>query len=175
LRRHQLRRLVAGVAEHQPLVARALLRRLLALRFARVDALGDVLRLLGEQQVDEHPIGVEHVIIVDVADLADALARDLLDVEARLGGDLAADNADVRFDVGLARDAAELVLREAGVEHRVGDRVGNLVGMAFADGFRREDVSIAQCTLQPLFTVQQKSPRSIAGLARDLDRPRRAA
>ena len=88
-------------------------------------------------------IGVKHVIVVDVADLADALARDLFDVELGLGGDLAADDDDVRLDVGFARDAAELVLREAGVEDRVGNRVGDLVGMAFADRFRRKDVSVA--------------------------------
>ena len=53
-RRHQLRRFVAGVAEHQPLVAGALLRGLLALDLARVDALRDVGRLLRQQQVHEH-------------------------------------------------------------------------------------------------------------------------
>ena len=71
---------------------------------------------------------MKHVIVVDVADLANRFARDLFDVELRLGGDLAADDHHVRLDVGLARDAAELVLREAGIEHRVGNRVGDLVG-----------------------------------------------
>ena len=90
-RRHQLGRLVAGVAEHQALVAGALLGGLLALGLARVDALRDVGRLLRHQQVDEHLVGVEHVVVVDVADLADRLARDLLEVELGLGRDLAAD------------------------------------------------------------------------------------
>ena len=142
-RRHQLRRFVAGVAEHQALVAGALLGGLLALGLARVDALRDVGRLLRQQEVHEHPIRVEHVIVVDVADLADALARDLREVELGLRGDLAADDHDVRLDVGLAGDAAELVLLEAGIEDRVGNRVGDLVGMPLADRLRREDVSVA--------------------------------
>ena len=44
-RRHQLRRVVAGKAEHQTLIARALLGRLLPFRLLGVDALGDVGRL----------------------------------------------------------------------------------------------------------------------------------
>jgi hypothetical protein len=87
---------------------------------------------------------MEHVIVVDVADLADRLARDLFDVEFRLGRDFAADNDDVRLDVGFARDAAELVSREAGIEDRVGNRIGDLVGMALADGFRGKDVSVTR-------------------------------
>ena len=111
--------------------------------FLRVDALRDVGRLLRHQHVHEHLVRVEHVVVVDVADLADALARDLDEVELGLGRDLAADDHDVRLDVGFAGDAAELVLREAGVEDGVGNRVGDFVGMTFADGFRGEDVSVA--------------------------------
>ena len=44
-RGHQFRRLVAGVAEHQALVAGALLGGLLAFGLARVHALRDVGRL----------------------------------------------------------------------------------------------------------------------------------
>ena len=67
-RRHQLRRLVAGVAEHQTLVPRPLLRRLLALRRPRVHALGDVRALAGDQIGDEHLVGVKHIVVMDVAD-----------------------------------------------------------------------------------------------------------
>ena len=139
-RRHQLGRLVAGVAEHQALVAGALLGGLLAHRLLGIDALRDVGRLLRDQQVHEHLVGVEHVIVVDVADLADGVARDLDEVELGLGRDLAADDHDVRLDVGFAGDAAVLVLREACVEHGVGDRVGDFVRMTLADRFRGEDV-----------------------------------
>ena len=124
-----------------------------------VDALRNVGRLLREQQVHEHAIGMEHIVVVDVADLANALARDPLDVELRLGGDFTADDADVRLDVGLARHAAHLVLRNAGVEDRVGNRVGDLVGMSFADRLRREDVSIGH-------SRSKKKARRVAGRSR---------
>ena len=142
-RGHQLRRLVAGVAEHQALVTGTLLGGLLARGLLGVDALGDVGRLLRDQHVHEHPVGMEHVVVVDVADLADAVARDLDEIELGLGGDLAADDHHVRLHVGFAGDAAELVLCEARIEDRVGNRVGDFVGVTFADGFRREDVSVA--------------------------------
>ena len=75
-RRHQFRRLVARVAEHQALVARALLRVLLALGLARVHTLRDVRRLAGENDIHEHLVRMEHVVVVHVADLANGLARD---------------------------------------------------------------------------------------------------
>ena len=150
-RRHQLGRLVAGVAEHQPLVAGALLGGLLPRGLLRVDALRDVRRLLRDQQVDEHLVGVEHVVVVDVADFADGLTRDRLEVELGLGRDFAADHHDVRLDEGFAGDAAVLVTGETRVEDRVGNRVGDLVGMPLADRFRGEDVFV--------HNTPKKSPR----------------
>jgi hypothetical protein len=85
---------------------------------------------------------MEHIVVVDVADLADGLARDALDVEPGLGGDFAADDDDVRLDVGFTGDAAELVLLEAGVEDRVRNRVGDLIRVAFADRLRRKNLSV---------------------------------
>ena len=161
-RRHQLRRLVAGVAEHQALVAGTLLGGLLARGLARVDALGDVGRLLRDQDVHEHPVGVEHVVVVDVADLADAVAGDLDEIELGLGGDLAADDHDVRLDVGLAGDAAELVLLRG--THR-GPRRKSCRRLCRGDLRRRTPKR--RCIGCP-FRLQKKSPL-VAGLARDLD------
>ncbi len=146
--RHQLRRLVAGVAEHQALVAGALLRTNLALRLAGIDTLRDVRRLLRHEDVDEHLVGVKHVVVVDVADLADRVARDLHEVELGLGRDLAADDHDVRLDVGFTGDAAELVLRQARIEDGVGNRVGDFVGMAFTDGLGGKNVTVAHSPIQ---------------------------
>ena len=100
---------------------------------------------------------MEHVIVVHVADLADGLARDLREVELGLGGDFAADDHDVGLRVGLAGDAAELVLREAGVEDGVGDRVADLVGMALAHGFRREDVVFAHVSVSASLSRASKA------------------
>ena len=141
-RRHQLAGFVARVAEHQPLVARALLGGLLALGLLGVHALGDVRGLLGDDDIHEHLVGMKHVVVVDIADLADGFAGDGHEVELGLGGDLAAHDGDVGLHVGLAGDAAEPVLRQAGVQHGIGDGVRHLVWMALADGFGGEDITI---------------------------------
>ena len=142
-RGHQLRRFIRRVTEHQTLVARALLGGLLAFGLARVHALGDVGRLLRHDDVDENFVRVKHVVVVDVADFADGLAGDGDVIELRLGGDFTADDGDVGLDVAFARDAAELVLREAGVQHGIGNGVGHLVRMAFADGLGGKDIVLA--------------------------------
>jgi len=45
----------------------------------------------------------------------------------------------------LAGDPAGLVLGDQGVQHRVRDLVGDLVGVSFGDGFRGEQVSGSHC------------------------------
>ena len=120
---HQLRCLVAGEPEHQTLIAGALFRSSLAGGRLGVHALGDVRALGGEVVVDEHLVRMKNIVAIDVANPSDGIAHDLFDVELGLGRDLAADADDVALDEGLAGDAASFVLREAGVEHGIGDRV----------------------------------------------------
>ena len=105
-RRHQFRRLVAGEAEHQPLVTGALLRGGFAGRGLGIDALRNVRALRGQIVVDEHAVGVKHIIIIHVADPTDGIAHDLLYIELGLGRDFAADADDVALDECLAGDAA---------------------------------------------------------------------
>ena len=78
-RRHQFRRFVARVTEHQSLVAGALFGGLLAFSFAGVHALRDVGRLPGDDVHDENFVGVKHVVVVHVTDFADGVARELFD------------------------------------------------------------------------------------------------
>ncbi len=74
-RRHQVRRLAAGIAEHDALVAGALF----ALRVGGVvDALGDVGRLAVQQHVDLGGLPVEAALLV--ADGADRLAGGRLEL-----------------------------------------------------------------------------------------------
>ena len=110
-----------------------------------VDALGDVGGLLREQVRDKDLIGVEDVVVVHVADLADGGADDFLKVHFRLRGEFAGDDDVVALDQGLAGDAGETVLGEAGIEDGVRDAVGDLIGVALADGFGREDVGGVGC------------------------------
>ena len=71
--RHELRRLVARVAEHDALVAGA----------AGVDAHRDVARLLADELDDLHAVGIERLGRIDVADLTNGVARDALVVDGR--------------------------------------------------------------------------------------------
>ena len=68
-----------------------------------------------------------------------AAAGDGVEIQLRLGGDFAADDDEVGLGVGFAGDAAELVLREAGVQDVIRNGVADLVGMALADRLRRKD------------------------------------
>jgi hypothetical protein len=134
--RHQLGRLARGVAEHHPLVARAGVAG--RVRCA-VDALGDVGRLLVDRVDDRARVGAEAQVGVDVADPADRLARDVLDVDVGRGRDLARDDDQAGVDERLAGHAAARMVGEDGVEHAVGDLVGDLVGVALGDRLGGEE------------------------------------
>ena len=143
--RHELGRLAGRITEHDALVAGAHLGVLLAFGLTLVDALGDVRRLLREQVRDEDLVGVEDVVVVHVADLADRGADDFLEVDLRLRGEFASDDDVVALDQGLAGDPGETVLRVAGVEDGIRDAVGNLIGVPLADGFGREGIGGVRC------------------------------
>ena len=137
-RGHQLGGFGAGIAEHETLVAGALLGGFLAVRGLGIDALGDVGALRGDRVHDEHLVGVKNIIVVRVADFANGLTGNGAEVKFRLGGDFAADHDQVALGVGLARDAAAGILRQTGVEDGVGNCVADFVRMAFADGLGGE-------------------------------------
>ena len=107
--RHQLVGLVAGVAEHHPLVARALLAH----------AFGDVGRLVVDG--DEHRTGVavEAEQGVVIAGGADGGAHNVGDLHVGLGADLARHHHEARGDQRLASDAAAGIGIEQGVEDGV--------------------------------------------------------
>ena len=107
--RHQLGGLVAGVAEHHPLVAGA---DVLALGGVLVDPLGDVGRLLAQGDHDGAGGGVEAHLARGVADLADHLADDRRVIDHRLGRDLAGQADQAGRQQALARDAGVRVLRQ---------------------------------------------------------------
>ena len=106
--RHQLRGFVAGVAEHQALVARALVQ---VQSLAFIHALGDVLGLLAIG--DDHGAGVrvETDSRIVVADALDGLARDFAVVDPRAGGDFAGEHHQIVLDQSLGRDSGGFVLR----------------------------------------------------------------
>ena len=133
--RHELRRLVAGVAEHQALVARALVEVQAA---ALIDALRDIgrLRVVG----DEHgtTLVVDAVVGVVVADALDGVARHLDVVHMRVGGDFTGQHHQTGVAQGLGRDSAAGVLGENGIQNRIRNLIRDLIGMAFGDRFASE-------------------------------------
>ena len=78
-RRHQFRRLVAGKTEHQTLIARALFGVSFAFRLACIDALRDVRALARDDVLNDNLVGMKHIVVVHVTDLAHGIAHDLVD------------------------------------------------------------------------------------------------
>ena len=146
--RHQLVGLVARVAEHHALVARPgdveliVVGGVMASLVGLVDALRDVGRLLVDRVDDRARIGAEAEVGVGVADLADRLARDVLDVHVRGRRDLAGDHDEAGVHQRLAGHAAGRIVAQHGVQDAVGDLVGDLVGVALRDGLGGEQVLV---------------------------------
>ena len=138
--RHQLVGLAAGVPEHHPLVPGAehvelVDRSTLAMLERLVDAPCDVGRLFLDRR--DHPAGVavDPEVGVGVPDLGDRPPHDRGDLDVLRRRDLAGDHDQPRRHQRLARDAAPGVHREDGVQDRVGDPVGELVGVPLGDRF----------------------------------------
>ncbi len=141
--RHAALRLVAGVSEHDALIAGAHVHVVLA----DVHAPGDVGTLL----VDSHqhlaglpaqPLGIDAAQIVHEgteSDLAHLIANDGLVIQVGRRGDLPEDHDHVVLGGGLAGHLAQRVGGEAGIEDGVGDLIAEFVGMAFVDAFGREE------------------------------------
>jgi hypothetical protein len=91
---------------------------------------------------DRARIGREPQGGIDVTDLADRVACDLLDVKGSLGGDLTRYDDQAGVDECLACHAPGWVLGEDGIEHAVGDLVGHLVRVPLGDGLGCEEVFV---------------------------------
>ena len=137
--RHQLRRLVGGVAEHEALVAgadaveRIVVARLVLVLEGVVDALRDIRRLLVERDDHAAGLGVEAVLRARVADRGDPFAHEPRDVDVGLRRDLTCDDHEPGRDERLARDAPRRVGGQHGIQDGVRDLVGNLVGVPLGD------------------------------------------
>ena len=149
-RRHEAVGLDRRVAEHEALVAGALLFRCLA-----VDALGDVLRLLAEAVQHGARVAVETLVRVVVTDLEDGLTHDVLDLDHGVRRDLAGDDHHAGLRHRLAGDAAARLLRQDRVEDRVRDLIGHLVRMPFRHGLRREQIRLAHGYLPTFRSVKK--------------------
>ena len=133
-RRHQRVGLAAGVAEHHALVAGALV-----LVAGGIDALGDVGRLRMQVAGDLRLVPAEAVLVVaDVMDRHAGEMRQQVGRDRRGPAGFAGEHDAVGGDQRLAGDARIGIGGEIGVQHRVAEPVGDLVGVPFGDGFGGE-------------------------------------
>ncbi len=124
--RHHLFRLVGGVAEHDALVAGALVAALARCGGHALRDLGGLLR--NDRDELERRIA-EGLGDIRIADFLHRQADDPLVVQLRVRRDLPGNDHRVALAQRLARDAALRVLLEAGVEDGVRDVIADLVGM----------------------------------------------
>ena len=166
-KRHQRWRLVAGIAEHQALVARALVEVVV---IGIVDALGDVGGLLVDGGEDRAGLVVETDVGIVVADATDHFLDRFAIVHMGLGGDFARDDDEAGRYQGFAGDPGRRVLGEDRVENAVRDLVGYLVGMSLGYRFRSEQKFLGHC----ICSIKQKSPEDsgVAGSGDFVERRR---
>ncbi len=141
-RRHQVRRLVAGIAEHDALIAGAFF--LVGAGLQGVDALRDVGGLRMQQDFDVAGLPVEAFLLV--ADILDGAAHHALDLivghgfgSAGLTGDHHLVGGGERFARradGPGIDARLGAFAEKQIDDFVGNPVANLVRVAFGDRLR---------------------------------------
>ncbi|MPN31501.1 hypothetical protein SDC9_178975 [bioreactor metagenome] len=140
---HQLRRLVAGVAEHHTLIARAVgelaVAGLLALQ-GLVHAQRDVGGLFVDRSDDSAGIAVEPIFAPVIADLPDHLPGYFGNVHVAGGGDLAHHVDQSGAGRGLAGHAALGVPLHNRVQHRVGNLIADLVRVALGHGLRGKKI-----------------------------------
>ena len=145
-RGHHLARLVAGVAEHDPLVAGPLL--LLGLAH---DTPVDVGRLLVNGRHHAARVAVEAVLALRVADAVDDATRHALHVHVRLRAHLARHDHQSRGAERLARHLRIGVVTQEFVQNGVGNLIGDFIGMPLGHRFRCKQK--AHC--YPFFRVKR--------------------
>jgi hypothetical protein len=96
---------------------------------------------------DQDFIRMKHVVAMRVTDLPNRLPRDLVVIQLRLGGDFSTHDHQVALGVGFARHPAVRILRQAGVQHRIGNGIAHFVRMALADGLGRKNIVFAHYIL----------------------------
>ena len=134
--------LIAGKAEHHTLVSGTdgiqliLGHGLLSGFQGFVYAHGNIRGLLVDGDHNAAGIAVEAVFSPVIADLADRLADDLLDVHICVGGDLTHDHHKACGGAGLTCHTAHGVLLHQCVQDRIRDRVAHFIRMSLCYGLR---------------------------------------
>ena len=95
---HELLGLVAGIAEHDPLVSDPLLRRALPFGRRGIHSLADVPRLSGKLIRNENLIRMKDVVVVHVTNLANRLTHDFLVIKLGAGCNFTGNGHTVALD-----------------------------------------------------------------------------
>ena len=130
---HQLRGLIAGIAEHHALVT--------GTAHLVVGAQCDIGALAVDVGDNGTGVSIKAVLCTGVTDLRDDLADDLLEIDIAAGGNLAHDVDQTGGSAGLAGHAGIGVVGQDLVQDRIGDLVADLVRMSLGDGLRSKQVS----------------------------------
>ena len=151
--RHQFGRLVAGITEHQALVAGAGVQMVVA---GVVHTLRDVVALLVVGHQNGATFVVDAVFGIVVTDALERVARNLDVIHVRVGGDLTRQHHQAGVAQGLGCHARLRILPEDCVEDCVRDLVRNFVGVALGNGFRGKEKivrHIVSCSINTLGRV----------------------
>ena len=105
---------------------------------------------------------VDAVFGIVVTDALQDVAGEIDVVDNGVRSDFTGHDDKARCTEGFCRNAAHRVLREAGVKDGVGDLVGNLVGMPFADGFGSEKIFAGHMPRSPRRKLWKAAPNAMA-------------
>ena len=128
--RHQFRRLIASVSEHQSLIAGA----------AGVHAHRDVWRLRLNHIDHGAGLGIESKSRIVIANAIDYVAHQFRHIDIGFGCDFAGNDADASGYQSFASDPPGGIFRQYSIQDRVRDLVCNFIGMAFCNGLRGKNI-----------------------------------
>ena len=98
-----------------------------------VDAQSNILGLLIQMNKNDSGIGFEPISGIGVANSANGVARDALDIHIAIGGDLAHHQEQPGRRGHLTSHPRPRILSEDGVQDGIGDLVADFVRVAFRD------------------------------------------
>ena len=109
---------------------------------AGVHAHGDIGALLVDGHHHRACVVVEALDVMVVADVLDHIPHQLGDGDVGVGGDLTRHQHQARGQQRLAGHTAAGIILQGRVQHGVGDLIRHLVGMAFGDALRGEQMLV---------------------------------
>ena len=126
--RHQFGGFPAGIAEHDALIARALL---LEQAFPGGHALGNIRRLPPQRNKDRAAVAIKTHGAVVVSYIQNNATDQSGDINLGSRGHFAGDHRHLRRNQRLARHPRPGILGQYGIQNRVGNLIAHLVRMAF--------------------------------------------